>query len=199
MVLTGCSNISSGTLVDILRSCPCLSYVDIRGCSQFAELTLIYSNVTWIKGQQNFRNVNSKIKSLAQLTQKNSSNSVRKSVGGDVDDFSELKDYFASVDKRDSAAHSFRRGFYKRSKVLGARKALSILSRDARVRRWDAKKSVKGYKRMEEFLVSSLKEIMQENKFDFFVPKVPWPSCFSHSYSEDIDLTSHIFFFFLGC
>ncbi|OWM79847.1 hypothetical protein CDL15_Pgr023259 [Punica granatum] len=169
MILTGCSNISSDALEDILCSCPCLSFIDIRGCSQFAELTLTYSNVNWVRSR---RNMNSKIKSLKQLTEKSSSNSVSNSMVGDVDDFSELKDYFASVDRRDSAGQSFRRGFYKRSKVFGARKALSIISRDARVRRWDAKKSEKGYKRMEEFLVASLKEIMKENTFEFFVPKV---------------------------
>lgn len=182
MVLIGCSNISSDALEDILRSCPCLSYIDIRGCKQFAELALKYSNINWIKGPQNFRNLKSKIKSLKQLTNKNSSNSVSNSLGGDADDFSELKDYFASVDRRDSASQSFRRGFYKRSKVFGARKTLSILSGDAQARRWDAKKSEKGYKRMEEFLVSSLKEIMKENKFEFFVQKVSWSTLFCHSY-----------------
>lgn len=195
MVLAGCSNISSDALEDILHSCRSLSYVDIRGCNQFAELSLTYSNVIWIKGRQNFRNVNSKITSLTQLTQKNS-NSVSKSVGGDVDDFSELKDYFASVDRRDSAGNSFRHGFYKRSRVLGARKALSVLSRDARVRRWDAKKFRKGYKKMEEFLVSSLKEIMKENTFDFFVPKVSWYSCYPCSYYGEVDVTSCVFLSF---
>ncbi|KAK4796122.1 hypothetical protein SAY86_028448 [Trapa natans] len=172
MILAGCSNVSSDALEDIIHSCPCLSYIDIRGCSQLAELTLRYTNVHWIKSRWNFGNMMSKIKSLTHLTDKNSSNSVSNSMGSDVDDFGGLRDYFASVDRRDSSGQSFRRGFYKRSKVFGARKALSILPGDARVRRWDAKKSEKGYKIMEEFLISSLKEIMKENTSDFFVQKV---------------------------
>lgn len=182
MILVGCSNISSDALEDILRSCLCLSFIDIRGCSQLAELALKYTDVNWIKGRQKFSNVKFKIKSLTQLTDKNSSNSISNSMGSDVDDISELKDYFASVDRRDSSIQSFHRGFYKRSKVFGARKALSILSGDARVRRWDAKKSEKGYRRMEEFLVSSLKEIMKENTYDFFVQKVMSSSFFHQSY-----------------
>ncbi|KAK4769853.1 hypothetical protein SAY87_030385 [Trapa incisa] len=172
MILVGCSNVSSDALEDIIHSCPCLSYIDVRGCSQLAELTLRYTGVHWIKSRQNFGSLKSKIKSLTELSGKNSSNSVSNSMGSDVDDFSGLRDYFASVDRRDSSGQSFRRGFYKRSKVFGARKALSILPRDARVRQWDAKKSEKGYKRMEEFLISSLKEIMKENTSDFFVQKV---------------------------
>jgi hypothetical protein len=57
--------------------------------------------------------------------------------------------------------------------VFDARKSSSILSRDARMRRWAVKKSENSYTRMEGFLAAGLKDIMKENIFDFFVPKVP--------------------------
>lgn len=159
-------------LEDILRLCPCLSDIDIRGCSQLEDLTLTYSNINWVKSRKKFGDTHFKMRSLNQLTDRNSAYSGAKGTGGDVDDFSDLKDYFDSVDRRDSAGHSFRRGFYKRSKLFDVRKSSSILSRDARVRRWAVKKSEKGYKRIEEFLASSLKDIMKQNTFDFFMPKV---------------------------
>ncbi|XP_030546348.1 histone-lysine N-methyltransferase ATXR3 [Rhodamnia argentea] len=172
LIFTGCTNITPGVLEDILRSCPCLSEIDIRGCSQLEELTLTYSNINWVKSRKKFGDTHFKMRSLNQLTDRNSAYSGAKGIGGDVDEFSDLKDYFDSVDRRDSAGHSFRRGFYKRSKLFDARKSSSILSRDARVRRWAVKKSEKGYKRIEEFLASSLKDIMKQNTFDFFMPKV---------------------------
>ena len=101
---------------------------------------------------------NSKLRSLKQISER--------------DDFGELKEYFDSVNKRDSANQLFRRSLYKRSKVFDARKSSSILPRDARMRRWAVKKSENSYRRMEGFLASGLKDIMKENTFDFFVPKV---------------------------
>lgn len=162
MVLKGCTNITSVTLEEILHSFPCISSIDIRGCGQFDELARKFANVNWVK---------SKIRSLKQITEKTSSSS-KKGRGCDIDDFGELKDYFDSVDKRDSANQLFGRSLYKRSKLFDARKSSSILSRDARMRRWGIKKSENSYKRMEEFLLSGLKDIMKENTFDFFVPKV---------------------------
>ena len=82
-----------------------------------------------------------------------------------------MKDYFDSVDKRDNK-QLFRQNLYKRSKLYDARKSSSILSRDARTRRWAIKKSESGYKRMEEFLALRLREIMKTNSCDFFVSKV---------------------------
>ncbi|XP_044467024.1 histone-lysine N-methyltransferase ATXR3-like isoform X2 [Mangifera indica] len=177
MVLVGCTNVTSGMLEEVLRSFPCLSYIDIRGCSQFGDLAHKFPNMNWLKSQNSHgtkisNESHSKIRSLKQITEKNSSVSKTKGLGGDMDDFSELKDYFESVDKRDSANQLFRRSLYQRSKVFDARKSSSIVSRDARMRRWAIKKSENGYKRMEEFLALSLKDIMKENTFDFFVPKV---------------------------
>ncbi|KAI9379093.1 hypothetical protein POPTR_017G041100v4 [Populus trichocarpa] len=159
MVLAGCKNITSGMLEEILRSFPCLSSIDIRGCTQFMELALRFPNISWLKSRTRISvESNSKLRSLKQISER--------------DDFGELKEYFDSVNKRDSANQLFRRSLYKRSKVFDARKSSSILPRDARMRRWAVKKSENSYRRMEGFLASGLKDIMKENTFDFFVPKL---------------------------
>ncbi|KAJ6289334.1 hypothetical protein OIU76_025196 [Salix suchowensis] len=159
LVLTGCTNVSSGMLEEILRSFPCLSSIDIRGCTQFMEFALQFPRVSWLKSRMRIpEESNSKLRSLKQISGR--------------DDFGELKEYFDSVNKRDSANQLFRRSLYKRSKVFDARKSSSILSRDARMRRWAVKKSESSYRRMEGFLAAGLKDIMKENIFDFFVPKV---------------------------
>nr|TKR91018.1 putative histone-lysine N-methyltransferase ATXR3 isoform X1 [Populus alba] len=159
MVLTGCTNVTSGMLEEILRSFPCLSSIDIRGCTQFMELAHQFPRVSWLKSRTRIlEESNSKLRSLKQISGR--------------DDFGELKEYFDSVNKRDSANQLFRRSLYKRSKVFDARKSSSILSRDARMRRWAVKKSENSYTRMEGFLAAGLKDIMKENIFDFFVPKV---------------------------
>ncbi|KAG6717777.1 hypothetical protein I3842_04G117100 [Carya illinoinensis] len=176
MVLRGCTNITSDMLEKILHLFPCISSIDIRGCSQFEELALKFASMNWVKSRTSrvtkfFEESQYKIRSLKQITARTSSVS-SKGLGGDIDDFGELKDYFNSVDKRDSGNQLFRRSLYKRSKLFDARRSSSILSRDARMRRWAIKKSDSGYKRMEEILLSGLKDIMKENTFDFFVPKV---------------------------
>ncbi|XWS68524.1 hypothetical protein CRYUN_Cryun04dG0097900 [Craigia yunnanensis] len=176
MVLIGCTNISPSTLEDVLRLFPSLSSIDIRGCSQFGELTVKFPNLWWFKSRSMQSMTisdesNSKIRSLKQITEKTSSG-LKMGLGSGIDDFGELKSYFESVDKRDSANQLFRQSLYRRSKLFDSRKSSSILSREARIRRWAIKKSENGYKRMEEFLASSLREIMKENSFDFFVPKV---------------------------
>ncbi|XP_050381962.1 histone-lysine N-methyltransferase ATXR3 [Argentina anserina] len=177
MVLIGCTTITPHTLEEILGSLPCLSTIDIRGCNQFGELVIKFQNLNWIKsrssrGTKIHDESTSKSKSLKYVTEKSSYVSRSKVLGNDMDDFSELKVYFDSVDKRDSANLSFRGSLYKRSKLFDARRASSILSRDARMRRLSIKKSENGYKRMEAFVASSLKDIMKENTPDFFVPKV---------------------------
>lgn len=177
MVLVGCTNVTSAMLEEILHLFPCILSVDIRGCGQLGELANKFPNLNWLKSQSSRGNKVSnesyfKIRSLKQITEKSSLVSKSKGLGGDMDDYGELKHYFDSVDKRDSVNQAFRRSFYQRSKVFDARRSSSILSRDARMRRWAIKKSENGYKRMEEFLASSLKDIMKENTFDFFIPKV---------------------------
>lgn len=176
MVLINCTGISADMLEKILLSFPFLSAIDIRGCNQFNELTSKFPNVKWIKSKSSRIGKTAeelhKTKSLKQITEQTSYVSKTSNLGA-VDDFGELKDYFDSVDKRDTAKQLFRRNLYKRSKLYDARRSSSILSRDARTRRWAIKKSENGYKRMEEFIVSGLREIMKENPCDFFVTKVP--------------------------
>ncbi|KAK4286228.1 hypothetical protein QN277_002814 [Acacia crassicarpa] len=175
MILIGCTSISADMLEKILLSFPFLSAIDIRGCSQFNELTYKFPNVKWIKSRSSRMSKTAeephKTKSLRQITEQTSYVSKISNLGA-MDDFGELKDYFDSVDKRDTSKQLFRRNLYKRSKLYDARKSSSILSRDARTRRWAIKKYENGYKRMEEFIVSGLREIMRENPCDFFVTKV---------------------------
>lgn len=175
MVLIGCTSITADMLEKILLLFPFLSIIDIRGCSQFNELTSKFTNVKWIKSRSSriTKSVEESLKtrSLKQITEQTSSVSKTSSLGT-MDDFGELKEYFDSVDKRDTAKQLFRRNLYKRSKLYDARRSSSILSRDARTRRWAIKKSENGYKRMEEFLVSGLREIMKANSCEYFVPKV---------------------------
>ncbi|XP_058006049.1 histone-lysine N-methyltransferase ATXR3 isoform X2 [Hevea brasiliensis] len=177
MVLAGCTNITSCLLEDIVRSFPCLSSVDIRGCSQFKELPLKFPDVSWTRtcgshGIGISENSYSKIRSLKQISEKAPTFCRTKELSSDADDFGDLKEYFNSVTKRDSTNQLFRRSLYKRSKLFDARKSSSILSRDAHMRQWAIKKSESGYRRMEGFLASGLKDIMKENTFEFFVPKV---------------------------
>ena len=156
-------------LEEVLRLFPHISSVNITGCSQFGDLTLNYKKVSWLKFQHpRSGELRSRLRSLKQTTDVAKS----KGLGGDTDDFGNLKDYFDRVEKRDSANQLFRRSLYKRSKLYDARKSSAILSRDARIRRWAIKKSEHGYKRVEEFLSSSLRGIMKQNTFDFFDLKV---------------------------
>ncbi|XP_019167719.1 PREDICTED: histone-lysine N-methyltransferase ATXR3 [Ipomoea nil] len=158
LVLRGCTAITSSMLEDILQSFSSLLTIDIRGCYQFEDLCLKFPNIKWIRSQGQ----SLKLKSLKNLAETSSR----------IDESSGLRDYLESSEKRDSANQLFRRSLYKRSKVFDARKSSSIMSRDAHLRRLAMKKSENGYKKMREFLASSLKEIMKENAFDFFVPKV---------------------------
>lgn len=181
MILIGCTSITPDMLEDIISSFPSLSAIDIRGCSQFWDLADKFSTLNWIKsrnrGMKVYEESYSKVKGLKQITERTSVFKPLKGVGSHVGDSSELKEYFDSVDRRESASQSFRRSYYKRSKLFDARRSSSILSRDARMRRWSIKKSETGYKRMEEFLASNLRDIMKENTFDFFVPKVLPVTC----------------------
>ncbi|KAJ7948208.1 histone-lysine N-methyltransferase ATXR3 [Quillaja saponaria] len=177
LILMGCTSITSDMLERILLSFPCLSTIDIRGCRQFGQLAPKFKNVKWIKNRSSCgtgitEDSHYKIRSLKQISEQTSSASKTISLSHDMDDFGALKDYFDSVDKRDTSKQLFRGSLYKRSKLYDARRSSSILSRDARTRRWSIKKSENGYKRMEEYLSSSLKGIMKANTFDFFVPKI---------------------------
>ncbi|XP_059661034.1 histone-lysine N-methyltransferase ATXR3 [Cornus florida] len=168
-VLLGCTNVSSSILEEILHSFTCLSYIDIRGCNQFEELVNRFPNINWIKS----RGSHSKIKSLKHINEKSSSVfRTHNGLDSPMEDSSGLRDYFESLDRRDSVNQFFRQNLYKRSKLFDARRSSSIFSRGAHLRRLAIKKSENGYKRVKEFLALSLKDIMKENTFDFFVPKV---------------------------
>jgi hypothetical protein len=151
LILRGCTGISPGTLEEILQLLPSISHIDIRGCTQFEDLSHKFPNINWVKA----RVYQSKLKTLDNKT----------------DDSSGLRDYLESLDKRDTN-QMFRRSLYKRSKLYDARRSSSILSRGAHLRNLAIKRSGNGYKKMEEFLASSLEEIMKDNSFHFFVPKV---------------------------
>lgn len=175
IILIGCTNISANALEEILLSFPCISSVDIRGCMQFRELTQRYQNIKWISSRslrdtKSFGDSCFKTKSLKQLTEKGqSSHKAFKGSSSYLNEFNE-PDYFQLGG--DSTSRSFQQSSYKRKKLLDPRKSSSLLSRSARIRQWFYRKSQNGYKRMEEFLALSLKDIMKENTFDYFVPKV---------------------------
>ncbi|XP_068639387.1 histone-lysine N-methyltransferase ATXR3-like [Aristolochia californica] len=169
IVLTGCNDISAGALEEVLHSYPSISTVDVIGCSQFRELYSSFKNVEWIRrhGLQNVKPVeesHSKIRSLKQLTERNYSTSKAYNGGASFDqDFSYSKA---------SESYTFRQSSYKRRKLLAARKAPALLSREAQIRQLLRRKEERGYKRTEEFLAVTLKGIMKENTFELFVPKV---------------------------
>ncbi|XP_047319808.1 histone-lysine N-methyltransferase ATXR3-like isoform X2 [Impatiens glandulifera] len=160
LILLGCTNVSSPLLEEIIRSFPCLSFIDIRGCNQLGDLPKKYPRINWIMRR---------IRSLKDVNDRTSS--AYTSHNG-LTRHGELKDYLESSEKRDSANQLFRGSLYKRSKLFDARKASSILPRDAHMRQWSVKKSENGYKRMEQVLALGLKDIMKENTIDIFVPKV---------------------------
>lgn len=150
LVLTGCSNIGAYMLEEVLQLFPCLSSIDIRGCSQLKDLIPKFQNIMWIYSYKtkNSEESYSKIKSLKQIANNES-----------------------FMDKKDSG-HPFRQGVYKRAKPFDARKSSEVLSRDAQMRRWLHRKSENGYRKLEEFIAVNLKDIMKGNSFEFFIPKV---------------------------
>ncbi|XP_029117517.2 histone-lysine N-methyltransferase ATXR3 [Elaeis guineensis] len=182
LVLAGCTNISASVLEEVLQLFPCISYIDVRGCNQFNDLKPKFQNLKWIKSFslsniKNYEESHSKIRSLKQITEKSYSMSKSlRGLGSQLDDSDELGDFgyneSSLVDRKDSSSLPFRQGFYKRAKVLDARKSSAVLSRDAQMRRWLQRKSESGYRKMEEFIANSLKDIMKGNKFEFFIPRV---------------------------
>ncbi|OVA11647.1 SET domain [Macleaya cordata] len=181
IILVGCTRISADTLEEILHLFPSISSVDIRGCNQFSELTNKFQNLKWRKSRglrdtKGFEGSRSKIRSLKQITEK--SPSLSKAPKGSSSHLVESIEpaepfhHDSALDRRDAQSQSFRQSFYRRKKLLDARKSSALLSREARMRRLLCRKSENGYKKMEEFLAFSLKDIMKENTFDFFVPKV---------------------------
>nr|GEW93959.1 histone-lysine N-methyltransferase ATXR3 [Tanacetum cinerariifolium] len=102
LVLRGCTKITASMLEEVLGLLPCLSSVDIRGCSQFEDLASKFPNIRWVKSRTSHSAMRNK--QLAESSH--------------VEDSSGLRDYF------------------------------------------------------EKFLALGLKDIMRENTFEFFIPKV---------------------------
>lgn len=176
LVLDGCINVTSTVLEEILSSFSLISCVDIRGCSQFEELIIKFPHVNWVEGRSSHgmrtvEETNLKMRSLKQMPEQSLSVS-KLGHGSYMEESSGLKDYFDMVEKRGAANQAFRQNLYKRTKLLDARKSASVLARDARMKHLAMKKAGNGYRRMEEFLVLSLKDIMKGNSSDYFVLKV---------------------------
>ncbi|KAL9243849.1 hypothetical protein vseg_017688 [Gypsophila vaccaria] len=171
LVLDGCTNISSTVLEEILQSFSLISSVEIRGCSQFDELIIKYPHVTWVKERKTAEESYSRTRSLKQMSEQ-SSLVMKLGHGSDVDESSGLKDYFDRVEKRGAVNQAFRQITYKRTKLGDTRKSALVLAREARMRHWAMKKAGCGYRRMEDFLVLSLKRIIKENISNYFARKV---------------------------
>ncbi|RRT81181.1 hypothetical protein B296_00021146 [Ensete ventricosum] len=195
LVLKGCFNVSAGVLEGILQLYPHIANVNIRGCNQFKELQFRYPNINWIKrsssfGAKNQEESHSKTRSLKQITENNYLISrTYRSLSGCLDDSGDLENFGISesnsIDRNDFSSLQFKQGFYKRPKLLDARKSSELLSRDAQMRHWLHRKSGNSYKKMEEFIANSLKDIVKGKKSEFFMPKV-LPKFLAYAFDREI-------------
>ncbi|MQL80434.1 hypothetical protein Taro_012877 [Colocasia esculenta] len=181
IILSRCSNISATALEEVLHLFPDILSIDIRGCNQFRELMPLFQNVKWIKSHsslnaKNLEESHSKMKSLKRITDKGflSSKTSKESIShlDDLRNSTNLNAHDFHLDREGSATHTFRQGYYKRTRLPDARKSSAALSRDAQLRQLLRKKSVTAYRKMEGFIGMRLKEIMKENTFEFFVLRV---------------------------
>lgn len=177
----------------------------IQGCSHLGDLKNKFQHIKWIRTSLNPEESHQKMKTMKQMGDGNNYPSkVAKNFTNQLDRSDELDGYFADISNRENANLSFGQGFYKRSKLLDARKSSAVLSRDAQMRRLMQRQAESGYRKMEEFIISRLREIMKSNRFEFFIPKVPSP--FYNYLNESSDSlirctnTSHPYlFYFTGC
>lgn len=175
--LRRCVSINAKTLEEILLSFPFISSIDIRGCMQLRELSQRYQKIKWVCSRalrdiKNSEDLSSKSRCLNHLSEEGHSFlDAFKSSASHSNEFNEgsFRQHGSYLDGRGSTSRSFRQSSYKRKKLDHSKKTLS---RDARLKQWLYRKSENGYKRMEEFLALSLKDIMKDNTFDYFVPKV---------------------------
>ncbi|AQK40850.1 Histone-lysine N-methyltransferase ATXR3, partial [Zea mays] len=173
LILAGCSNLSSHALGRVLEQLPQISYVDIHGCGHLGDLKNKFQHVKWIRSSLNPEESYRKIKTLKQIGDGNNyASKVARNFTNHLDGSDELDGYFADISNRENANLSFGQGFYKRSKLLDARKSSAVLSRDAEMRRLMQRQAETSYRKMEEFIINRLREIMRSNRFDFFIPKV---------------------------
>jgi [histone H3]-lysine4 N-trimethyltransferase ATXR3 len=139
--------------------------VNIQGCNDLGDLQYTFHHVKWI---------NSSLKSMKQTGDVNNHTSkLARNLTNQLGGSDELDGYFADISNRENADLSFGQGFYKRSKLLDARKSSAVLSRDAQMRRLMQRQAENSYRKMEAFIINRLKEIMKGNRFEFFIPKVP--------------------------
>lgn len=152
---------------------PNISFVHIQGCSQLWDMRSRFHHIKWIKSSLNPEESLQKIKSLKQIDDGNDDASkVARNLTSQLGGSDELDGYFADISNRENANLSFGQGFYKRSKWLDARKSSAVLSKDAQLRRLMQRKAENSYRKMEEFVINRLREIMKSSRFDFFIPKV---------------------------
>ncbi|VAI87563.1 unnamed protein product [Triticum turgidum subsp. durum] len=173
LILVGCSNLSSLALGEVLVQFPNICYVHIQGCSQLWDMKSRFHHIKWIKSSLNPEESLQKIKSLKQIDDGNDyASKVARNLTSQLGGSDELDGYFADISNRENANLSFGQGFYKRSKWLDARKSSAVLSKDAQLRRLMQRKAENSYRKMEEFVINRLREIMKSSRFDFFIPKV---------------------------
>ena len=157
----------------MLAQLPHISYVHIQGCSQLWDMRSRFRHIKWIRNSLKPEELVQKIKSLKQIDDGNDYPSkVARNLTSQLGGSDELDGYFADISNRENASLSFGQGFYKRSKWLDARKSSAFISKDAQLRRLMQRKAENSYRKMEEFVMNRLREIMKSSRFDFFIPKV---------------------------
>ncbi|XP_042407759.1 histone-lysine N-methyltransferase ATXR3-like isoform X1 [Zingiber officinale] len=180
--LMGCVNVTTSVVEEVLQLFPHISFVDIRGCCQFKELQIKYPKVMWIGRSGSaktkfFEESHSKTRSLRQIAENNFPLSrTYRSLNGYLDDSDDLGNFAIdepnSFNRNSISGLQFKQGFYKRPKLLDSRRSSELLSRDAQMRRWLHRKSENSYKKMEEFIASSLRSITRGSKSEIFIPKI---------------------------
>ena len=147
----------------------------IQGCNHLGDLKNKFQHVTWIRSSLSSEESHQKTKTMKQISDGNNYPSkVSRNFTNQLDGSDELDGYFADISNRENANLSFGQGFYKRSKLLDARKSSAVLSRDAQMRRLMQRQAENSYRKMQEFVINRLREIMKSNRFEFFIPKVPY-------------------------
>ncbi|KAK1326653.1 putative histone-lysine N-methyltransferase ATXR3 [Acorus calamus] len=110
-----------------------------------------------------------KMKSLKQITEKGYLMS-KAYKGSSTGEPGVVAEHDPSSERK--ASSTFKHGCYKRTKIPDAKKSSALTSRDAQMRLWLRRKSADSYRKLEEYIANSLKDIMKENAFAFFIPKV---------------------------
>ncbi|KAG6494485.1 hypothetical protein ZIOFF_049517 [Zingiber officinale] len=179
--LMNCVNVTASAVEEVLLVFPHISFIDISGCCQFKELKVKYPNIMWIRRSGSAKSKNleesySKTRSLRQITENYSLSRTYQLLNGYLDDSDDLGNFATdepnSFNRNNISGLQFKQGFYKRPKLLDARRSSELLSRDAQMRRWLHRKSENSYKKIEEFIANSLRSIIRGSKSEIFMPKV---------------------------